>query len=256
MDYKKKTSTISLTLVRHGETEANHSGIIQGQKNSSLSENGKYQAQLAGMTLSQCIFDKIYASDLERAFDTATIIAANNRQSLTTTSDENNNVVESNALLRERCFGVFELRPHKEFIAAAENSGLVKENLYNFIPEGGEGLCGVRQRVLKFLDYVVKSVTENKGGDKNSPTKTQDILIVSHSGFLRIMASYLIKDFNCKLPPPQQYLSEEDRARVLEKCVKNTAISSFKVQIDIDTNELVSVECMKYGSTKHLENEG
>jgi broad specificity phosphatase PhoE len=257
MEYHNKTTTISLTLVRHGETEANHGGLIQGQKNSSLSENGKYQAKLTGMALNQNIFDKIYASDLERAFDTATIIAANNRAAQTPAYDENQNMVEVNELLRERCFGVFELRPHKEFVTAAENAGFVRgENLYNFVPEGGEGLLDVKKRALVFLQYVIKSVMEKKRLDQHSSSKPDDILIVSHSGFLRQMATYLIKDCNSKLPPPLKYLSEQDLMKYLDRCVKNTAISFFKVQIDIDTNNLVSVECIKSGCTKHLENEG
>ena len=91
------------------------------------------QAGLAGLALSHIKFDKIYASDQERAFDTASIIARKNNLSTNQQSDANSHIVEANELLRERCFGIFDLRPHKEFLDAAKKSGF--ENRYNFIPE-------------------------------------------------------------------------------------------------------------------------
>ena len=228
---------------------------FQGQKNSSLSKKGEYQAEMVGRALNQCLLSKIYASDLDRAFNTAKIIALNNQMPASPASDQNHNIVETNELLRERCFGIFELRPHKEFVTAAEKAGFVKgENLYDFIPEGGEGCLGVRKRAVMFLDYIVQSVTAEKLSEKNSLAEPYNIVVVSHSGFLRQMASYLIKDCKSKLPSEfKQHLGEDER--FLEKAVKNTAISSFNVQIDLDTNELVSVECIKYACTKHLEEE-
>merc|ERR1712096_366926 len=167
-----KTITLSLTLVRHGQTDANLGGLLQGQQNSSLTNNGKHQAELAGVALGNIRYEKIYASDLDRAFDTA-----KNMNIATQILDENhNNIVETNELPRERCFGINELKPHKEFIKAAQDAGFGKDDdLYEFIPEGAEGTTDVKQL-----------------SDINSQSKKTDILIVSHSGFLRQMVIYLI----------------------------------------------------------------
>ena len=112
---------------------------------------------MAGLALSKKKFDQIYSSDQDRAFDTATIIANENKLTTNGLPDENSNIVQKNELIRERCFGAFELRPHKEFRAAAEKSGFDPKDLYNFVPEGGESLADVRKRGRQFLDLVLKS---------------------------------------------------------------------------------------------------
>ena len=65
-----------LVAVRHGLTDANVAGILQGQFESHLDDHGRYQAQLLAERLALERFDAIYASTLERAWDTAQIIAA------------------------------------------------------------------------------------------------------------------------------------------------------------------------------------
>jgi uncharacterized phosphatase len=62
-----------LLLVRHGESTWNAAGRWQGRADAPLSELGRHQAQLAGAALGT--FDAIVSSPLERARDTALIIA-------------------------------------------------------------------------------------------------------------------------------------------------------------------------------------
>jgi len=250
-----KTITLSLTLVRHGQTDANLGGLLQGQQNSSLSNNGKHQAELAGVALGNIRYEKIYASDLDRAFDTATIIAAKNMNIATQISGENhNNIVETNELLRERCFGINELKPHKEFVKAAQDAGFGKDDdLYEFVPEGAEGTTDVKKRAIKFLEFAIKSAAEQQLSDINSQSKKTDILIVSHSGFLRQMVIYLIKDCKCELPSSLQDIGDNAIDDLMKKGVKNTAISNFDVQIDIKTSKILSANCNKHACTKHLE---
>lgn len=68
----------TLFLIRHGETEWNRSGRWQGHADVPLSDDGRAQARQLAQRLAQerHAFDGIYASDLGRAFETATIIAA------------------------------------------------------------------------------------------------------------------------------------------------------------------------------------
>ena len=63
-----------LLLVRHGQSTANARGIWQGQMEFPLSDEGRYQAGMAGLALSRKPFDGLYSSPLSRAFETASII--------------------------------------------------------------------------------------------------------------------------------------------------------------------------------------
>lgn len=64
-----------LILVRHGQTEWNQLGIIQGRTDIPLNDTGIMQARAAGEWLSQRRIDAVYSSPMQRAFDTATEIA-------------------------------------------------------------------------------------------------------------------------------------------------------------------------------------
>ncbi len=61
-------------LIRHGESEFNRAGIIQGHTNSPLSETGRRQAHATGRWLLEEGICAIYTSPLKRAFETASII--------------------------------------------------------------------------------------------------------------------------------------------------------------------------------------
>jgi probable phosphoglycerate mutase len=63
--------TISITFVRHGETDANATSIWQGQGDAALSEIGRAQAEALGERLREREFDLVVSSDLVRTVDTA-----------------------------------------------------------------------------------------------------------------------------------------------------------------------------------------
>jgi len=62
-------------LVRHGQTDWNHQGITMGHKDIPLNAFGRRQAVLTARRLSELRIDKIFSSDLQRAAETAEIIA-------------------------------------------------------------------------------------------------------------------------------------------------------------------------------------
>ena len=66
--------TVTLLLVRHGQTEDNVARRIQGQHPGKLTEEGKKQAERIGALLEQKHIDIFVSSDLKRAKDTAHII--------------------------------------------------------------------------------------------------------------------------------------------------------------------------------------
>lgn len=67
-------ATIHLYLVRHGETELNAAGRLQGIYDSPLTPNGVRSAQRLARMLAPVHFDAAYTSDLGRAQQTARII--------------------------------------------------------------------------------------------------------------------------------------------------------------------------------------
>ncbi|TCD70924.1 hypothetical protein EIP91_000830 [Steccherinum ochraceum] len=67
-------SAIRIYIVRHGETDANRLGILQGQMDTPLNANGVLQAEQTAEALERVRFVGAYASDLQRAGKTAEII--------------------------------------------------------------------------------------------------------------------------------------------------------------------------------------
>ena len=72
MEKDQKVGKIRLLFARHGETEANFTGVICGQQPGKLTTLGEEQAQRIGVhfTKEQRTFDFIYVSDLARTVAT------------------------------------------------------------------------------------------------------------------------------------------------------------------------------------------
>ena len=64
----------ALLLVRHGETDWNADGRLQGHTDRPLSDFGRRQARQLAEELAEEKLDAIYASDLSRASETAEIV--------------------------------------------------------------------------------------------------------------------------------------------------------------------------------------
>lgn len=86
-----------LIVVRHGETHWNIEGRRQGHLDSTLTEKGRAQAEALSERFTPESCTAIYSSDLGRAFDTASIIAAKTGHEV---------VVDER--LRERNLGIFQ----------------------------------------------------------------------------------------------------------------------------------------------------
>lgn len=68
--------TTRLIFIRHGQSTWNEARRWQGHADPSLSENGRRQARLLARRLSTWHIAHLYASDLARASETATILGA------------------------------------------------------------------------------------------------------------------------------------------------------------------------------------
>ena len=65
-----------ILFIRHGESEANEQGLFAGHLNVYLTDRGREQARLTAEFVAQNYsVDKVYASDLHRAFDTGKAVA-------------------------------------------------------------------------------------------------------------------------------------------------------------------------------------
>lgn len=141
-------------LVRHGQTEENATGIIQGWNPGKLTPLGIEQAERLAQRLKAIRFDAIYSSDSARAANTAQIITR-----------FHDTPIQFTEQLRERHMGIFQGRQFEEFNQAQMQSGLGDTN---FKPEGGESLDELRHRATSF----VQSLRE--------PHLRQTILLVAH----------------------------------------------------------------------------
>jgi len=79
MEYSNRFRTLTqrtrFTFIRHGESEANRDGVVQGHSDSPLSESGREHARAAGEWLTGTEVDLVFTSPLVRSVETARIIA-------------------------------------------------------------------------------------------------------------------------------------------------------------------------------------
>jgi probable phosphoglycerate mutase len=158
-------SELPITLVRHGESTWNELGLVQGFDNTAqLTARGREQARFTAESLRGLGFDSVVSSDLDRARETAGIIAE--ILGLNATIDP---------LIRERCFGDLEGRPLSEL--TSEFSGIERNVMVDpdARPSGGESFREVVERSGLFL----KRLSDERPGRR--------MLVVSHGGTIRAL---------------------------------------------------------------------
>ena len=157
-------------FIRHGETSWNVENRYQGWTDIELSEVGVKQAKLLGERFKNINVDKIYASPLKRAFETARQIGENTGGDV---------VIDES--FKEINFGEWEGGTISEL---TEKYG--DEYLKFFNPPwattfpGDGSFKNVESRMAKGIDRILK---EDKG---------KSIVIVSHGGLLKILLLYVM----------------------------------------------------------------
>jgi probable phosphoglycerate mutase len=127
-------------FVRHGTTEWNEAGRIQGWAPVGLSDRGREEAERVADALTERhAVDAVVASDLARTVETAEPIAA-------AAGVE----VETDPRLRERDFGVFQGLSSGDFFDRFPAFDLLENgrDAAERAPESGESWLAVRERVL------------------------------------------------------------------------------------------------------------
>ena len=78
--YTPKDTVTRLFLVRHGETDYNKNGLLQGRSiNADLNDTGRLQAEAVARYFADKQIDFLASSDLKRAVQTAEPVAAQKR---------------------------------------------------------------------------------------------------------------------------------------------------------------------------------
>src|SRR5260370_36403871 len=143
----------TLLLVRHGETNWNAEGKLQGHTAQPLNAYGRRQAQTLADRFASETIDALYASDLSRARETAEILGAKLGLAVAVDPD-----------LREKNWGNWE--------------GLTSEERLHVVYEG-ETSEEHRGRTLR----AVQRIVERHPGER--------IVVVTHGGSLRRLQAFV-----------------------------------------------------------------
>ncbi|ERT13963.1 adenosylcobalamin/alpha-ribazole phosphatase [Photorhabdus temperata] len=159
-----------LFLVRHGQTEANLSGVFCGMTDVKLTETGINQARQVARYLSAVTFSQAISSMLQRARHTAEIILADRRLS-----------AGINAQLNEMHFGAWEMRHHHDLQhedAKAWAAWLA--DWQQASPTGGETFPAFAARIENVVQQLLKQDSQD------------NLLLVAHQGVLGLLLARLL----------------------------------------------------------------
>lgn len=163
-------------LARHGETEWNEKGILQGTMDSPLTKKGISEAKTLRDTLKDVVFDKVFCSYLERSRKTAEIIC----------EGKDVDIISLDGL-QEINYGSW------QGTLVSEIKEKHPETFYNFtqnhesyVPiEGAESYRQLEERVRKVFDEIF------------GLGKTENILVISHGAVVQ-MVQMILKGLTLK----------------------------------------------------------
>ncbi len=161
--------TIVIYLFRHGQTDWNLAGKIQGHADIPLNATGEEQALELADLLRPYSFSTIYCSDLQRAQKTAQIIG-----------EQHGCFVSPHFALREANLGLAEGLTYSEVKKRFGElfwsfQGSDSANFWDFSYPEGESRRAVVQRVLQFMQTLEES----------------SCAIATHGGVIRLLLLYL-----------------------------------------------------------------
>ncbi|MBO6575355.1 MAG: histidine phosphatase family protein [Rhodothermales bacterium] len=161
------TSSFTVYLARHGETEYNRKRLMQGRSiDAPLNERGIRQAEALAKRMVPVQLDTVYASALLRARQTAERVVGGRGLNVTTLPD-----------LAEMSWGSLEGRPISELRAHLREVGADwRAGHFDFAVGGGESILDVQNRAQSVLDHLM-----------NTHSAGQNIMVVTHGRFLRVL---------------------------------------------------------------------
>ncbi len=182
---------MKIYITRHGQTEWNALGKLQGRKDIELNEVGRKQAEMTRDKLKNEKVDLIISSSLKRAKQTAEII----------NKEFNVDILEDERLV-ERGYGDFEgitkieLKEMKKKDSRIDEACNYIKNISMYNMETMQDLC---KRIYDFLDEITTKY------------KDENVLIVTHGS-----SSIPIKCYFMKYP--LENLVDREKIKGLENC--------------------------------------
>jgi alpha-ribazole phosphatase/probable phosphoglycerate mutase len=131
---------MTVILVRHGETDYNAQGLLQGYAPIPLNARGRQQAELVARRLPSLRPTVCYSSDIARAHETATIIGQQVGLPFQLATG-----------LREWNIGVWVDRLAQEYVAHLHSLGA---HPVTYVPEGGESQLQAQARMVACLQEL------------------------------------------------------------------------------------------------------
>lgn len=174
-------------IIRHGETDLNRNGIVQGRGvNSSLNERGRLQAQAFFKHFGKEPFEVIYTSSLLRSQQTVQPFV------------DAGHSIQPHLELDEISWGIYEGKlPDNQ--TSLEYLNMLKKWRSGVLDEkipGGESPRELQQRQIRFIENVLK------------PSSHTKILICSHGRAIRSLLCTMLGDDLSKMDDyPHQNLS-------------------------------------------------
>jgi 2,3-bisphosphoglycerate-dependent phosphoglycerate mutase len=165
------TTAATVLLVRHGETAWNRERRVQGWAPTGLTDRGKEQARAAGGAIGDAFaVDRVVASDLRRTAETARLLRREGGIDAE---------VEFDPDWRERDFGRLQGLGYEELFEGFPEFALgeVGVEAARAVPEGGESLLGMRERVLGAWERLL----EGEG----------TVVVVTHGGPIYVLLGHL-----------------------------------------------------------------
>lgn len=155
-------------LIRHGESEANRQGVFAGHYDPDLQDQGVIQAQVTAKYIAENYsVDKIYASDLIRAYKTAEALG-----------EQLGLCVIKDSSLREIRAGEWEKLPFSELVKQYPEAFSVWSNqIAQAYCPGGETVQQVGERIMAALTRLAE---KNEG---------RTIAVATHATPIRVMQS-------------------------------------------------------------------
>lgn len=183
---------VRLLLIRHAATAWTAQGRFQGQTDIPLSPQGRRQATALAQRLMAETLHILYASDLQRAWETARVIAAPHALH-----------VHADSRLREMAFGRWEGLTYAEMQQQdAESLAAWGRDQLHSAPPDGETLLQVTQRVrAAYVDMLAA------GQDKT-------VGLVAHGGSLQLLLCCALG-----LPPQAYWQFAVSPASLSELCI-------------------------------------
>ncbi len=160
-----------LILVRHGETQWNAEGRIQGKGDSPLTERGILQAKAVGVRLQHEGFTALYASHLGRVIETTRHIAA-----------VTGHKIEIDERLQERSYGIFEGLTQTE--ASTRHTAIYQEYKTNYSADFAVPEAESMRQMLARGQAVFQEIAHRHPGER--------LVVVSHGSFLRIILGNIL----------------------------------------------------------------